>query len=59
MSAEQRLWARDHDDDTPRTCPSCGANEYVCARKASNGGRVCCESCSHVVARVVPRREAS
>ena len=47
--------ACDHDDRV-RTCAGCAADEFICARKASNGGRVCCESCPHVVARAAPKR---
>ena len=45
----------DHDDRV-RTCTGCEADQYGCARKASNGGRVCCDTCSHVkVTKVAPR----
>ncbi len=48
--------ACDHDDNRPRLCcTGCGADHLVCARKASNGGRVCCGNCSHVQVRKVPR----
>jgi len=44
----EREWldaVRDPDD---RLCADCAADEFVCARKASLGGRACCPACSHV-----------
>ncbi len=44
-----------HRDPDDRLCADCSADEFVCARKASLGGRVCCQGCSHVVVRKVQR----
>ncbi len=39
------------DPHRPAVCDECGATDTACARKASNGGRVCCLGCSHVEVR--------
>ncbi len=44
-----------HRDPDDRLCADCSADEFVCARKASIGGRLCCSACTHVKVRKVPR----
>lgn len=43
-------------DRPPLLCNSCEATDSVCARKASFGGRRCCETCSHLITRTRPPR---
>lgn len=40
-------------DGSSWVCNGCQADEYACANKASNGGRLCCPGCTHIQIRKI------